>query len=108
LTSAFASSTIIQDVIDQCRSDPSLATACFYFDFHDSTKQRGESLLCSLITQFADWCESTPEALEMLYSQNQDGRWRPTDKALLATLLNILQQFQNAYIIIDALDECTE
>jgi hypothetical protein len=44
----------------------------------------------------------------MLYSQNQDGRWRPTDKALLATLLNILQQFQNAYIIIDALDECTE
>jgi hypothetical protein len=103
-----ASATIIQQLIEHCKSNPSFAIAYFYFDFRDRGKQSHEHLLRSLVTQFSDHCPSTPEALEGLYSANQDGRWQPATNALVATLGNIIRSFQHAYIVVDALDECTD
>jgi hypothetical protein len=103
-----ASSTIIQELIGHCKSNPSFAIAYFYFDFRDRGKQSHEHLLRSLVTQFSVQCPSTPEALERLYSSNQDGRWQPAANALVTTLGNIILSFQQAYIVVDALDECTD
>jgi hypothetical protein len=103
-----SSSTIIQELIGHCKSNPSFAIAYFYFDFRDRGKQSYEHLLRSLVTQFSAQCPSTPEALERLYSSNQDGRWQPAANALVTTLGNIIGSFQQTYIVVDALDECTD
>jgi hypothetical protein len=102
------SSTIIQELMGHCKSNPSFAIAFFYFDFRDRGKQSHEHLLRSLVTQFSVQCPSTPEALERLYSSSQDGRWQPAVHALVITLENIIGSFQQAYIVVDALDECTD
>jgi len=104
----FDSSTIIEDIVCHCRSNPSFAFAYFYFDFHDSAKQRYENLVRSLIEQFSAQCASAPEALENLYSRSQDGARQPTADALVATLRDIVCGFRHTYIAIDALDECSE
>jgi hypothetical protein len=102
------SPTIIRKLIGHRKSNPSFAIAYFYFDFRDRGKQSHEHLLRSLVTLFSAQCPSTPKALERLYSSNQDGRWKPTVNALVTTLGDILRSFQQAYIVVDALDECTD
>jgi hypothetical protein len=103
-----ASSTIIQELIEHCKSNPSFAIAHFYFDFRDRAKQSQERLLRSLVTQFSDQCPSTPEALEKPYLSNQNGRWQPAANALVATLGDVIRSFQRAYVVVDALDECMD
>jgi hypothetical protein len=103
-----SSSTIIQDLIGHCKSNPSFAMAYFYFDFRDRGKQSHEHLLRSLVTQFSDQCPSTLEALEKLYSSNQGGRWQPAVNALSTALGDIIRNFHQTYIVVDALDECTD
>ena len=102
------SSTIIQDVISYCRSNTSFAAAYFYFDFRDPAKQRAENLVRSLIKQFSVQCTGIPGPLEALYFQIQDGSRQTTVEALVSTLRDIMQTFQHTYIVLDALDECSE
>jgi hypothetical protein len=101
ITHGSYSSTIIQDVTHHCQSNPPSAIAYFYFDFHDQTKQRYESLIRSLIIQLSDQSITTPEALNRLYSQYQ-GRYQLPATALVATLRDILRDVQHSYIVIDA------
>ncbi|THH11184.1 hypothetical protein EW146_g8129 [Bondarzewia mesenterica] len=102
------SSTIIEDLERDCKADLSLAVAFFYFDFADPEKQRHQSLLSSLVTQFSSVCINSPLALERLYAESQKGRQRPTVAGLTATLRDILGLFRHAYVVLDAVDECTE
>jgi hypothetical protein len=100
------SSTIVQDVILHCKSDQAVAVAYFYFDFNDSEKQRYENLIRSLIVQLSTQSEKTPESLDALFVRSQDGQQQPKMDALTLTLQHILGGFQQAFIILDALDEC--
>jgi hypothetical protein len=102
------SSVIIEDVSQYCRSGTLLAIAYFYFDFSDPQKRRNENLIRSLITQFSTQCINALEALALLYAQNRDGKQQATSSDLMAALKYILGEFQHSYIIIDALDECTD
>ena len=102
------SSTIIEDVLRHCQSDPTFVTAYFYFDFSDTLKQSSESLVRSLITQLSSQSPSCPEALKSLYSQNLNGQRQPTTDDLMVILKYIVGSFQHVYVIIDALDECRD
>ena len=82
--------------------------AYFYFDFQNRGNQQCESLLRSLIAQFSGQAPSIPEALEQLHARCQATEYHPDSDDLTATLQSIIQEFQHAYIVVDALDECTE
>lgn len=102
------SSTIIAEVLDFCKLDPSLSVAYFYFDFNDGEKQCPENLIRSLLTQFSAQCTRTPDVLADLYSRHQNGQRQPATGFLMTTLSHIIAEFRDAYIILDALDECME
>ena len=102
------SSTIIEDILRHCQSDPTFVTAYFYFDFSDTLKQSSESLVRSLITQLSSQSSSCPEALKSLYAQNLNGQRQPTTDDLMVILKDIVGSFQYVYVIIDALDECRD
>src|ERR1700727_936745 len=91
-----------------CQSDPAFALGYFYFDFRDPAKQGYENLVRSLIEQFAGRGTGTPESLRTLFSQHRDGARQPTVKVLVEALREIVCGFQQTYIIVDALDECSE
>jgi hypothetical protein len=77
-----------------------------YFYFTDKDKPR--DLICSMVNQFSAQCESTPETLVKLYDQCQPDHRLPATKELITTLQLILQGFGHVYVVLDALDECTE
>lgn len=102
------SSTIIEDVFLHCRTNPSAAIAYFYFDFNDEQKQGHNNLICSLVVQFMDQLAFIPGALSTFYSKKNTGQGRPRTDDLTGILKTILGEFQHAYIVLDALDECRD
>lgn len=95
-------------MISQYQSKPKVAVAYFYFDFNDLDKQRTEKLIGSLIIQFAAQCPYLPDSLQSAYSQSQSGQKHPTIEDMTTILHQMLKIFNAAYILLDALDECTD
>jgi hypothetical protein len=102
------SSTIIEEVIQHCQDDPSVAYAYFYFDFNEGKKRLVQSLAHSLVTQFSDQCLNTPVALAALFSKSHNGNQQPKLTQITQVLFDIIKGFRHAYIVIDAFDECIE
>jgi hypothetical protein len=83
--------------------------AFFYCDFRDDDKKNLRGLLSSLLVQFCDSSDSYSAILSDFYSEHNNGSRNPSDKALIQCLKRILKHPGQApvYIIIDALDECS-
>jgi hypothetical protein len=106
----FCSATIIEDVARHCETNQSTAYAYFFFDGKNGQKgsQTVESLIRSLIVQFAASYGGIPATLAKLYQSCHDGKSQPSVQSLQSVLLLILEAFDDVYIVLDALDECAE
>ena len=104
------SSSVIEDIFHLCRTSEQQACGYFFFDGRDAQQgfQRHEDLLRSLIWQFSQQCDVFPAALNNLYDECNSGVQPPSLEALQRTLLLILDSFRDAYVIVDALDECSD
>jgi hypothetical protein len=102
------SSTITQDILFYCDNDPGKVAAYFYFDFTDADKQKPDLMVRSLISQLSEQCIEIPIALEALYSSLDNGNRQPSLDALMNVLEQMLQEFPQSYLILDALDECAD
>ncbi|KAE9371550.1 hypothetical protein N431DRAFT_484077 [Stipitochalara longipes BDJ] len=101
-------STII-DKLSMCsEAVPGTVLSYFYFDFNDSENSKSESLIRSLIVQLIGKMTSTFSIMEKTFAKYQDGAFQPRMTDLLAVLAEILLDFNNVYVVIDALDECTD
>lgn len=65
-------------------------------------------MIRSLISQLARQCTDQPNPLESLYTSSSDGARQPKICELGQALRDLVQNFNDAFIIIDALDECKE
>ena len=83
--------------------------AYFYFDFRDTNKQHWRDLVPSLLTQLSIQSRPCCDILSRLYSSHGNGAQQPSDDALKQCLIETLavQGQCPIYIIIDALDECS-
>lgn len=95
-------------MISNYQSEPTAAVAYFYFDFNDSGKQRTEMLVRSLIVQFAVQSPRLPESLQSAHSQSQSEQKQLTTEDMTTILRQMLKGFSSTYILLDALDECTD
>lgn len=102
------SSTIIEAIFNHCSNNSFFALVYFYFDFNDAEKQRPESMIRSLIVQLSLQCISVPQTLESLYTTCTNGKRQPAQHSLLATLHQVIEGFQETYLVIDALDESSD
>ena len=88
----------------------SLGIAYFFFDGRDSQKelQLHNKLVRSLISQLSDTRHGgITNKLADLYKCCGEVQ-QPSDEELQNVLRDILERFPQAYIMIDALDECTD
>ncbi|SPJ78511.1 related to ankyrin repeat [Fusarium torulosum] len=97
-------STTILDHLLQIDTHTTLA---FFFDFSDPGKQKLENLLRSLAVQLYHTGNEAARRLDSLFSSHDDGRRQPDTNALSACVDTMIQITGKAFIIIDALDECT-
>jgi hypothetical protein len=82
--------------------------AYFYFDFRDVDKQRLRNVLPSLLVQLSARSDACCDKLSQLYSAHDRGVQKPSDRAMVGCLKQMLMLSGQAptYIILDALDEC--
>ena len=82
--------------------------AYFYFDFRDVDKQKLHNLLPSLLIQLSARSDARCDVLSRLYSSHDRGVQKPSDRAMVECLKEMLAlEMQGpTYIIMDALDEC--
>ena len=83
--------------------------AYFYFDFRDINKQHWRDLVHSLLTQLSSRSDLRCDILSRLYSDHNNGAQQPSDDTLTRCLKDTLtlQDQCPTYLIIDALDECS-
>ncbi|KAK4178755.1 FAD dependent oxidoreductase-domain-containing protein [Triangularia setosa] len=77
--------------------------AFFYFTFNDESKQDTNAMLRSIILQLANQAKTGEEHLVRLKDAYPDTI--PSIEALLDTLNALIEEFDDVYIILDALDE---
>ena len=82
--------------------------AYFYFDFRDIDKQNLRNLLPSLLIQLSAQSNPCCDILSRLYSVHNRGVQKPSDRAMIECLKEMLtcEALGPTYIIMDALDEC--
>lgn len=84
-----------------------MGVAYFFFDFNDPEKQLPEKMIRSILKQLSVQCPETPHVLSMLFSSCEDTDRPPILNELLEVLRQVLRSFYNVYIVLDALDECS-
>ncbi len=83
--------------------------AMFYYDFREDQKKDLRGLLSSVLFQLCNQSDSYYDILSTFYSTHRRGAQSPSDDELiqcLKVLLNLPGQAP-VYLIIDALDECS-
>ena len=103
-----ASSAIIQDV-DVMRKSGLASLAFYYCDFREDQKKDRHGLLTSVLVQLCHQSDSYSDILSTFYSEHARGSQQPSDDALAGCLKDLLKTPGQApvYLILDALDECT-
>ena len=81
----------------------------FYFDFRDTDKQHWRDLVLSLLNQLSTYSDHCFNTLSRLHSDHKNGTRQPSDVSLAQCLKNMLTlpHHRPIYLIIDALDECS-
>ncbi|PZD28104.1 multiple ankyrin repeat protein single kh domain protein, partial [Pyrenophora tritici-repentis] len=102
------SSTIIENLLQHCHDDISIVTAYFYFDFNDTQKQDPELMLRSLLCQLLQRSVIIPKGVDALFSSCENGQRQPLMHTLLEVTQQTVQDFTQVYVVLDALDECTQ
>ena len=102
------SSTIIEDIKD-AREVKSSLVGYYYCDFKDATKRDLRGLLSSLLIQLSDESVDCWDILHQLYTKCRDGSDQPSEASLTRCLKDMIELPGQlpVYVILDALDECS-
>lgn len=81
--------------------------AYFYFDFKEPAKQDARNMVLSLLGQLCRHQSTIPHCVQTLY-RKQMAHEPPSLADVTLALLDIVKTFKQTFLVIDALDECTE
>jgi len=103
-----ASSSIIQDIISLQKAGLA-SLAFFYCDFREDQKKDLRGLLSSLLVQLGHQSDSYSDILFKFYSEHDEGSRHPSNDELARCLTDLLKLPGHApvYVVVDALDECS-
>lgn len=97
----------MEDILDHCTQNPTHACAYFFLDNRSANTDLSlpHKVIRSIIRQLCAQFTGVPAPLVQLYGS---GHQQPSIASLQRALQQIIEGFERTYIIIDALDECTD
>ena len=102
------SSIVIEQLVFQFhKSNNDVGIAYIYCSSQRGHEQRFGDLLASLLRQLIEKQPSTPDMVKLLYQEHQPKGSRPSINQLSETLQSVLASYSRAFVVIDALDECS-
>lgn len=81
--------------------------AYYYFDFGEAENRTLDSFMKSLIVQLTAKLPETPKDLYKLYTSSRTSKQDPSTEDLTRVLRTIITKCANPFIVVDALDECS-
>ena len=102
------SATVIEDARRLCSTDPDTCFAYYYFDFNDAAKRKPHSMVSSLLGILGCSMQSQPQCIRDLHDKHLSAQQEPSFNDIVSALLSVLQGCSKVYIVLDALDECSE
>lgn len=101
-------SSIVVDHLQRTFSSNDDAVAFLYCNYKEREQQTVNNLVSSLIRQLIDQIHLVPEDLSSLYQRHARNGTRPSRLQLHELLISTASHFSTLFLVIDALDECTE
>jgi len=100
------SSTILSKLHSSWIISSACAVIYFYFDWNEE-KRSHKDFLRSLISQLLAPSDEVPNAMEKLFPPKKKGS-EPSLQQLLAASRGMLNGWEENYVVVNALDECTD
>ena len=104
----FLCSSVIDSIQADYRNRRGTSIAYYFFDLQEQAKREPSGLLRSLLQQPATTHEDASAHICALYDACRMGNAKPTTEQLLETLRSVFRDIPQTYVMIDALDECSE
>jgi hypothetical protein len=98
----------LQTILQHQQSQSDTAVGYFYFDFNDVEKQSSKKAIRSLLFQFIQQVPNGLQGLKHLHQKCGSGQQQPAEEAIHSLFQDEMGRVASKYIIIDALDECTD
>ena len=93
----------------QCKEfQPNTAVGYFYFDFNDNKKRSFKKVIQSLLFQFALQTSNRLQDLKSLYKKYKNNQQQPAEGIIQSLFQDDIALAEYAYIILNALDKCTD
>lgn len=102
------SSTSIEDLTNKFWTTPDTAVAYFYFAFDDYEFQSVGGMLRSLIAQLSLQSNALPGPIKAVYKNCSNGQTQMSFAMSQDLLHDLVDEHDRVFIVLDALDECTE
>lgn len=100
------SSVVVDFLQRQCNEDSHVAY--LYCMYGKQKEQTAVHLLRSVLRQFSEQSYLVPKSVSLLHKHHGTKQTRPTDDEIFATLLGVIRRLDRAFLVVDALDECSE
>jgi NACHT domain len=100
-------SIVIDHLFKKFRNDPGIGIAFVYCNFRQQQEQRLIDLFSSLLKQFSRGHPLLPECVTKLHKDHERNQTRPSFDEISSALYSVIVNCSRAFIIIDALDECS-
>jgi hypothetical protein len=85
-----------------------IGVAYLYCNYKVQTEYTTTSLLSAILKQLVQGRPSAAEPMVRLFDHHSSQRTRPSLEEVFGTLKSIVASYSSVYIVIDALDECTD
>ncbi|KAL8855889.1 MAG: hypothetical protein Q9178_007454 [Gyalolechia marmorata] len=100
-------SVVVDYLRNEFTSGDSFGVAAAYCNFKEVEMQDPVNILGGLCMQLIDNSESFPKRLVDLYKSHKEKKTRPGLKDVIKVFDDVLKSLKTAYLIVDALDECS-
>jgi hypothetical protein len=85
-----------------------IGIACLFCQYERLKNETIQSLAAAILRQLADQCAVFPESVTALYNLHQANGMPLRFEEISSALTKVLQMFSQVFLIVDALDECSE
>jgi Cdc6-like AAA superfamily ATPase len=99
-------SIVVEAVRTMSQNNDRIGIAYLYCNFRRQHEQKPIDLLASLLKQLIQQEGIVPKSMKSLYREHKRLKTRPSFLEISTELRSVIDSYQRAFIIVDALDEC--
>ncbi|KAI9148367.1 26S proteasome non-ATPase regulatory subunit [Paramyrothecium foliicola] len=98
----------IIEALRKRRSEDNSGLAYIYFTYKDAELQTPVNIIASILQQLISQSPADAHSLVNLHAQHVGENTRPSVGEIVSLLQDVFRRFSKVYVIVDALDECSD